>query len=648
LATDYARVLHWSLPELDGFGVASPIYFFLDGALDPQTLPHSAAESDADGAGVFLIDADTASPDAFKRVRVEVQWSAEHSRLALRPALGLQLTPGRRYAALVTRRVKDLQGRPLEPAPKFAAVRDAGTSLVDPELLRARANYAPVLETLAKNMPREDVVAMAVFRVQTVAQDLEDVRRLVRSREALVAGNVEILEGAELDQRFGDPKTQSTAAAHDNLRAVIHGTLSSPNLLSKTAKTHGAWVRNDDGELEQKGTPEEVPFSLFVPKGVAGTEVAQVVMYQHALHRDRSDAVYIANALARQNIAVFAIDAPFQGMRARSGEGGSVDSRNRFTGVKDQDRFGDEPGDFYGEDDLAGLLLRFHPFYIRDALRQGVVDLMTAVRFLESDELGKLVSRSGASVRLDTRRLGFVGEDIGATMGSMLAPFESKVQALCLVGASAFVAQGFWLAASEQPRFEMLSNLLGRSLVELSYDTDSPAFWPEMALFETLLGRGEPVAYASQLRRAPANVLLMMARDDEVVANLGTEALAVALGASFLNNDARYAGDLTRKDAASGERVSGNFQIEAGRVTRLLRVYEDADHRLLRADTGKSEYRAPVRPPFVSRDAPVQFDNPRALALQELGEYFRSFFACVKDVNVSATTVACSADIVAP
>jgi hypothetical protein len=424
--------------------------------------------------------------------------------------------------------------------------------------------------------------------------------------------------------------------------------LPSPNLLSKTAKTHGAWVRNESGALEEKGTPEEVPFSLFLPKGGSGTDPAQIVLYQHALHRDRSDAVYVANALARQNIAVFAIDAPFQGLRARSGEGGSVDSRNRFTGVSEPDRFGDEPGDFYGEDDLGGLLFRFHPFYIRDALRQGVVDLMTAVRFLESQELGSLVSRSSASVRLDARRLGFIGEDIGASMGAMLAPFEPKVQALCLVGAGAFVAQGFWLAASEQPLFEMLAGLLGRSTKDVSYDTDSPAFWPEMALFETLLGRGEPLAYASLFRRAPVNVLLMMAKDDEVVANLGTEALAVSLGASFLNEDARYAGDLTRKDAAAGERVSGNFRIEAGSVTRLVRAYDHADHQLLRADKGRSEYRAPVRPPFVSLDEPATFDNPRELALDHLGVYFRSFFECVKSVNVAATAVACSADVIAP
>ena len=645
MPTDYARVLHGSLPELDGYGVASPIYFFLDGAIDEDTLPHTAVESEGMRAGVFLIDADTASPDAFERVRVEVQWSPDLKRLALRPALGHPLTPGRRYAAIVTRKVKDTRGQPLEPAPKFAAVRDATSTLSDPALQRARASYAPVLETLDKSgmLPRADVVAMAVFRVQTANEDLADARSLVRMREAPSASNVEAFVGEELDRVFGDPEKDAAAAPHEHIAAIIQGTLSSPNLLSKTAKTHGAWVR-EAGALEVKRPEEEVPFTLFVPEG---SVAAPVVIYQHALGRERSDAVHIAEGLAARNIAVIAIDAPFQGMRAKSGEGGSVDMRNRFTGVTEPDRFGDVKGDFYGEADKQALLIEFHPFYIRDALRQGVVDLMSVVRFLESDQLTGLITRVGLTRAMDIRRLGFVGEDIGATMGVMLASFEPRLQALSLVGASAFVAQGFALAAAEQPLFEMLAGWLGRSAVGIDYDRDSPFFWPELALFETLLGRAEPLAYATLLRRQPVNVLLMMAKDDEVVANLATESLAVSLGAEYLSEEARFVGELGTHPAAAGDTVAGNVLIMGGEVTRLVRLYDPADHQLLRSDRGQREYSSPVRPPFVSLDDSEQFDNPRQTAQQDLEQYFASFFACVSG-NVSTSALPCSAEVVAP
>jgi len=648
MPTDYARVLHGSLPELDGYGVATPIYFFLDGAIDGDTLPHSAVESEGVRAGVFLIDADTASPDAFERVRVETHWSPELSRLELRPALGHPLTPGRRYAAIVTRKVKDKRGQPLQPAPKFAAVRDATSTLSDPALQRARASYAPVLETLDKSgmLPRADVVAMAVFRVQTANEDLADARTLVRSREAPSASNVEAFVEEELDAVFGDPEKDAAAVPHDHLDAIIQGTLSSPNLLSKTAKTHGAWVR-EDGALEVKRPEEEVPFTLFLPKGDGTGGSTPLVIYQHALGHERSDAVHVADGLAARNIAVIAIDAPFQGMRAKSGEGGSVDMRNRFTGVTEPDRFGDVDGDFYGQRDMQALLIEFHPFYIRDALRQGVVDLMSLVRFLESEQLPGLLARVGLSRTMDIRRLGFVGEDIGATMGIMLASFEPRLQALTLVGASAFVAQGFWLAAGEQPLFETLAGWLGRSAVGIDYDSDTPFLWPELALFETLLGRAEPLAYATLLRRQPVNVLLMMARDDEVVANLATESLAVSLGAQILSGEARSVGELERHPSAAGDTVYGNVPIMGGEVTRLVRAYDPADHRVLHTDRGQRDYQTPVRPPFVSLDATEPFDNPRKAAQQDLEQYFASFFKCVTG-NSSTVALPCSAEVVAP
>jgi hypothetical protein len=92
----------------------------------------------------------------------------------------------------------------------------------------------------------------------------------------------------------------------------------------------------------------------------------------------------------------------------------------------------------------------------------------------------------------------------------------------------------------------------------------------------------------------------------------------------------------------------GNVSVEDGRVTRLVRSYEPADHRLLRAERGQREYSSPVRPPFSSLDEPAHFDNPRSVALGDLQQYFESFFKCVNDVTVPASAVACSARILAP
>ncbi|MEY4580139.1 MAG: hypothetical protein RL701_4842, partial [Pseudomonadota bacterium] len=591
---------------------------------------------------------DTGSPEAFQRVGIELQWSPKLRRLALRPALGHPLTPGRRYAALVTRRVTDLDGRSLEPMSTFAAVRDAKVVLTDTRLMQARALYTPVFETLTKlGTPREDVVAIAVFRVQTASSELDSAQRIVRARAAPVPQALQAITG--LDKALGAANAVATtgnAAPHEHLQGMIHGTLPTPNFLSATAKSHGVWKRDGAQALELKRV-EAVPFTLFVPKG---DQPASLVLYQHQRGHDRSDAAFIADALAQHNIAVFAIDGPFQGLRARSESTRGVDTRNRFTGANTPDNFGDEAGDFYGTQDDQGPLVAFHPFYLRDAMRQGVVDLMNVARFLEDGDWSPITELGGLGTRkYDRRRWGFIGEDIGAEMGVMLAPYEPNLGAMALVGASAFVAQGLWLNAGDQTLFSELSNLLGRNDEPSDYAKDLPAFWPELALFETLLGRGEPLAYADGLRRAPVNAWLLMAREDEAVANITTEALGVSLGAELLGVDARYATtDLVTLEANSGDIVTSNFPIEIDHVTRAMSVYEPADHRWLTTESGQHRYEVPVEPPFRQRTELEAFPNPHDAVQAHLVEYFASYFDCVNAGPPTTLGMRCTASVTVP
>jgi len=649
-ATSYRLALIDALSDLDGFGVSSPIYFFFDGDIAQSSLPQTAEESTGDRASVFLIDADTGSPEAFQRVRVELQWLADGRRLALRPALGHPLTPGRRYAAIVTRRVKDLSGRAIEANPKFEVVRDGDGSVADARLIQARAEYTPVLETLVKaGMSRAEVVAMAVFRVQTTSKDLEAARRVVRAGKAPVPANLSVAIGAAaLDAAFGTSGLDALAAPHEHLYAVVHGTLASPNFVSALAQTHGAWERDEAGQLRVKRI-DAVPFTLFIPASTGLTPTTSpLVIYQHQRGRERSDAIHLANALAERNIAVLAIDAPFHGLRASAADAAKgVDSRNRFTGKPGADHFGDDPGDFFGVNDPQAELVALHPFYARDAMRQSVVDLMTAVRFVEEGDFAGITSLDVTfkGRKFGVARLGFVGEDLGAQLGVILTPFEPSLQALVLFAVGAGVAQEWWLGAEDHELFAAFAQRSGRSVADIDYERDPPAFWPEFALFDTLTARAEPLAYAAALRRAPVNTLLLMARDDEVVSNLVTEALAVGLGATFVAGEPRYVGDLKTQGATPGQVVSGNFAIEDDRVTRVLQEYHPADHTLLRSVHGQQNYQHPPEAPFQRLDAPRSVDNPTGAAVGQIVDYLQSFFACVGRVNASTAAVECPAAV---
>jgi hypothetical protein len=611
-------------------------------------LPQAEAGSLDDQASAFLIDADTGSPDAFTKMPVIVQWQADSRRVALRPADGHPLTPGRRYAAVITRRVKDTKGQQLEPAPKFASIRDPNLVLTDARLNAARTQYTPVLETLVKSgLPRTDISAMAVFHVQNIDQDLVDARRTVRTGKAPVPTLSTVVSAADLDARLGTASgaagfDDSGAAPHENLYAMVHGTLPSPNLLSATAKTHGKFERDSTGALRVKRT-DEVPFTLFVPRSALE---APIVIYQHQRDRERSDALAIANELASHGIATLAIDAPFQGMRANTPEKRkSVDWRNRFTGAETPDGFGDAPGDFLGFAKATGGTA-WNPLDGRDAMRQGVIDLMVAVRSIEDGSLVAATAAaadSGLKERTFVRmHVGFVGEDTGASLGAMLARIEPSVQVVVLVSpAGATVTQWAW-SANDEDMFSTIATSLGFDLDTLDRTTNDPAFWPGLAIYQTLFDRADPLAHAAALRRAAVNVLVLMAEDDESVSNRATEGYAASLGTSLIGSDARYVGDLMRADVSDDEGAGGNYNASGNRVTRTTYVYSPATHDFLQARTDTERYAHPPEAPFEPLSQPMSIMNPTSAAARQIGLYLQSFFSCAKD-DASLPNTACSA-----
>jgi alpha-beta hydrolase superfamily lysophospholipase len=653
IQSDYATALRHALADLDGFGTLSPVYFQFEGSIDPATLPVDEAASTAGDASVFLLDADTGSPDAFQRVAATMHWNATQHTLALRPALGHPLSPGRRYAAVITRSLKAADGTPVDAAPAFALVRDPSGVLDDPFLQQARAEYTPVVETLVKTgLARESIAALAVFTVQRVDRDLNDARALVRAGAPPTATLTDVLTGAELDVAFGQPATttlgldEAGGALHDQLLATIQGTLPSLNLLSATAKTHGAFERDDTGTLRVKRS-EDVPFTLFLPKpgNPAAGAPTPVVIYQHALGRERSDAVLLANKLAALGFAVIAIDAPFHGLRANG-----PDLRNRFTDKPNADGFGDATDDFWGVTEKNGDLLPLHPFYARDALRQGAVDLMTVVRFLEEGDGGVLAAADPAlkGLRLDAARIGFVAVDIGAQMGAMTATVEPGLATLTLAFAGGGLAEILWQSPENQTWFAALAKLLGRDPEHIDYVHDAPSFWPELAIVQTLLDRAEPLAHAAVLERQPVNVLLLMAQDDESVPNPATEALASALGATLAGGEPGYVNDLPSRGLSSGQGVRGNFTVDNAALTRVLFPYAPGAHDTLIHASGTAQYAHPPQPPWTALTPPRTMENPLSAALTQTSQYLQGWYACAATKPSSMPAATCDAPVRAP
>lgn len=624
----YAEVLRNAFEELDGFGAVSPVLFFFDGDLDPGSLPAARQGTTDEDAGVLLIDVDPSSPQLFTRIPVRAHFSRTRKILALRPADGRALVEGRKYAAVVLRSLRDTSGRPIDAAEAFAAIRDATQRPVDPGESRAYDHYQPVLASLERGgIERSTVAALSVFRVQSIASELLDARTTLLATSLPVARVKEVLAaGAALDARLGTPTTSQpgldvpNGVAHDAIAYVVEGEFDAPSFLAGGESRLQPFARDELGR-PKIATTVTIPFTLVIPKGV-DVSALRLIVYGHDLGRERSDVFASADALAASGWALLAFDGPFQGLRHPR----SFDDRNRLAKTSAPDGF----GDFVDVDAIVELLLEpaspdtvigAQPVYLRDFTRQATLDVVSVLRLVREGDLAAIRSASDAlrELAFAAEPIGYLGVGLGGTLGAPLATLEPNLGPMLLVAPAGHLTQSF-VASPLLGEFyaQFIFERLGIEPSRIDDVEDPPEYWPELALFQTLIDRGDPLAYAPYLRRAKIDVLLTMARDDEQVTNVGTESLARAIGAVIVGGSPRHA----ELDLASLP-VRSNFEVESELVTRCLSVYEPATHSwmLLREDV--QLYRHPLELPFEMIE-PKTIANPIDRAIAQVVHFFET------------------------
>ncbi len=177
---------------------------------------------------------------------------------------------------------------------------------------------------------------------------------------------------------------------------------------------------------------ETIPVLMTVPNANSGrTKPAAgwpVVIFQHGITRNRSDALAISATMAAQGFAVVAIDMPLHGLpssnplaigntpfgavaRERTF---NVDYINNTTGAAGPDGVADDSGAHMIN--LSSLLTS------RDNLRQGVADLFVLARTIPNIDL----DANGAG-DLDASRVAYVGQSLGAIVGTSFLALEPTV-----------------------------------------------------------------------------------------------------------------------------------------------------------------------------------------------------------------------------
>ena len=167
-----------------------------------------------------------------------------------------------------------------------------------------------------------------------------------------------------------------------------------------------------------KRADKAIPLLITVPGGVSAfpakpTAGWPVVIFEHGITRDRSDAIALAGTFGNLGWAVASVDLPLHGITATASPLYQAANEQTFnldlivnaTGAAGPDSVIDSTGTHF--------INLTYPLASRDNLRQGVVNLLALTRALPTLDL----DGDPDTVDIDINRIAFVGQSLGSIVG---------------------------------------------------------------------------------------------------------------------------------------------------------------------------------------------------------------------------------------
>ena len=547
----------------------------LSADIDPVSLPRTEADCVADGSSVFLIDLAATDPAAARMpcrsaFHAKTGLSKLHPALAVGPARGKVLPPGKQFAAVVTSRVKDKTGRSVGRAGAFdSAVKGqmSGTPIGD----LYNTTFTKVAAVLGAALAADgaQIVALAPYTTQNVEEELYALRDAMESapRPALrwdstsmapmkascfaqkVGG---VLPGgftASLDDLLGVAKeklpdgTDDTdrdlpVRAHDKIAAIGTAVFTAQSYL---VSRPGGYDELDHATFASPpvGVPEKIWISFAVPTTPMPPRGYPAVLFQHGLSGSRTDFLDVANNFTKAGFIVAAIDSITFGGRAPETHF-QTDAVSNFpmspgATYVGGDGFADPYlGETNGPFDLFGGLKNMGA--LRDQMRQAELDTAQVIRLLRSDPDLAPIAWSGVTAKVDPDKVAYLGDSLGGIQGAVAAAIEPNARAWVLnvagggilpeVGAHGPIIN-IQLSAAGAINFGFVGDRFDES-------------HPFVGIAQTIIEAGDPIIYASHLvtdphklagaPTKPRNVLQIEVLYDELVSNESNEALARAAG----------------------------------------------------------------------------------------------------------------------
>ncbi|MBT9559016.1 MAG: hypothetical protein IV100_23495 [Myxococcales bacterium] len=494
------------LTTADGFGIASPILFRLNGATLAGAAPVFDPEASlADGSPTLIIDATTG-----ERVPhwVEADYLAKlpegESLITLRPAVPLAF--GTRYIVAV-RGLVDAAGAPVAPTPGFTALRDESASTV--RGIHARRGHfedAIFPPLVTAGVARESLQLAFDF---TTASEANTLDTLYEMRDRLLEaigdeGPIYTLDSVE-------------ASDSEDIAVVVQGTAKVPSFLGPADDTGlRRLVRGEDGQPAITGTVD-VPFTLQIPRWSANNPGdAAVLLYGHGFlgTRDEAEGGWIRQFANRKGFLILAIDMMGMSTPDVAVWGGNI--------LVDAGRF---------------------PTFAEAAM-QGVMNHLAVVRLIKGrfrNETNPLVLTANGQPVYDGERVYYHGNSQGGTMGTLVLTMGTDI-----------TRGGLGVPGAAFPFLLQRSVVFGDWVGLLKSVYDGPL---DLPLVLGLLGTGfnpiEPLAFGQHLRQTdrPGSIaheaLLHVAKEDAQVHNQVSFVLGRAVEAPLMTPAVRPVWGLT-------------------------------------------------------------------------------------------------------
>ncbi|MDX1589927.1 MAG: hypothetical protein R3296_13390 [Oleiphilaceae bacterium] len=284
--------------------------------------------------------------------------------------------------------------------------------------------------------------------------------------------------------------------------------------------------------IPQQRHTQVVPALLALPDEEGGgaprpADGYPVVIFQHALQQDRSNALALADRLAEQGYAVVAIDLPLHGLvlnqldsnnetdAARSrlhalniNDAMDETENNSFTGddrllpMHERTYYLDLDGD--GEVDPSGshFINPAQPLMQRDILRQGALDLAMLTHYLRENLYEQVCirtvvggggcSENSLQPQLNTHEIHFVSHSVGNLSAAPYLAGDSQLRSVSLLTPLAGV-----MRALEGSR--VIGPLLREGLAENGVLPGTEAYFQFFATVQAALDAVEPLNHARDI-----------------------------------------------------------------------------------------------------------------------------------------------------